>query len=73
MKAEIVKPFAYAHDGIRIEEIQVGAIVEGDCAVQALAGGWGRAVDEERAAKAVDCAPANKARQAAPRNKGRSS
>ena len=67
MKAKVTKAFKYAVGGIRLVDVNVGDVVEDDCAFQAVSSGWGDEIGEEKAKPA----PENKAVPAAPKNKGR--
>lgn len=47
-KVEITQAFDFAHEGVRIERLEVGAIVEGRCAEVALETGKGVEVEARR-------------------------
>jgi hypothetical protein len=65
MRVEVVKSYLWAPDGIRVREVQIGEVLEGEGAEIAMQMGCGREL------KAEPAAPANKALGAAPRNKSK--
>lgn len=51
MKARVTQAFKFAHEGVRVVVVPVGAVVTGRCAEVALQEGWGEplfAGDEAR-------------------------
>jgi hypothetical protein len=46
MKVQITKAFRWARDGIYVEDLHVGDVVEGRPAEIALEQGWGRSVED---------------------------
>lgn len=57
MKVQITKAFRWARDGIYVEDVHVGDVVDGRPAEIALAEGWGVEFGPAPAAPAVAVAP----------------
>lgn len=64
MRVECTRAFQWAREGIHVESVAVGEVVEGRAAEIALEAGWGREVSAKPAATAQAAIPA------APENKG---